>query len=117
MVDDPRLPATARGLIADPANDIVTSAANIWEIAIKHALARGSPNDMPVSAHKALDLFRASGYEVLDIMPPHVLMLETLPPLHGDPFDRMLVAQAMTDGMTLVSNERRFDAFGVRRLW
>ena len=107
VVDDPRLPPTARGLIADPANDIVTSAANLWEIAIKHALARGSPNDMPVSAHKALDLFRASGYEVLDIMPPHVLMLETLPPLHGDPFDRMLVAQALAEPLRLLTHDAR----------
>jgi PIN domain nuclease of toxin-antitoxin system len=69
LVDDPRLSATARGLIVDPANDIVASAATLWEIAIKHAPARGSLNDMPVSARQALDLFRAAGYELLDIKP------------------------------------------------
>jgi PIN domain nuclease of toxin-antitoxin system len=107
LVDDPRLPATARGLIGDPANDIVVSAATLWEIAIKHALARGAPNDMPIPAQRALELFRASGYEALDITPPHVLALETLPPLHGDPFDRMLVAQALAEPLRLLTHDAR----------
>lgn len=107
VVDDPRLPAMARSLIADPANDIVVSATSLWEIAIKHALARGGPNDMPLSAVEALGHFRASGYAVLEIEAAHVLAVETLPPLHGDPFDRMLVAQALSVPLRLLTHDGR----------
>ena len=67
VADDRRLSAKARTLIVDPANEIVVSAASLWEIAIKHALARGAPNDMPISALEALGYFREAGYELLDI--------------------------------------------------
>ena len=56
-------------MIADPANEVFVSVASLWEIAIKHALARGGPNDMPVSAQEALGYFRDAGYALLDINP------------------------------------------------
>ncbi len=105
IVDDRRLSAKARTLIVDPANEIVVSAASLWEIAIKHALARGTPNDMPISASEALGFFQKAGYELLDISPAHVVAIETLPTLHADPFDRILVAQALNVPLRLLTHD------------
>jgi len=80
-------------LIEDPANQVLVSAATVWEIAIKHALAR---TDMPISGAEALDWFRLAGYDLLPISPEHAAAVERLPNHHRDPFDRLLVAQAQT---------------------
>ncbi len=105
IADHPSLSALARRLIQDPDNQIVVSVATIWEISVKHALARGSPNDMPISGQAALGYFREAGYEMLDIIPAHAAAVETLPPLHNDPFDRMLVAQALTAPLRLLTRD------------
>jgi PIN domain nuclease of toxin-antitoxin system len=105
VVDDPRLSVRARDLIADPDGEVFVSTASLWEIAIKHALARGAPSDMPVSGQEALGYFRQAGYELLDISPAHVVAVETLPMLHADPFDRVLVAQAMTVPLRLLTHD------------
>ncbi|HEY1935503.1 MAG TPA: type II toxin-antitoxin system VapC family toxin [Acetobacteraceae bacterium] len=105
IADAPRLPARARALIADPDNDIVVSAATIWEIAIKHALARGRPDDMPISGQEALGYFRDAGFELLSIAPAHAAAVETLPRLHADPFDRVLVAQALATPLCLLTHD------------
>jgi PIN domain nuclease of toxin-antitoxin system len=107
IVDDPRLPAQAAELTADPENEILVSVASLWEIAIKHALARGGPNDMPISAQHALGYFRGAGYALLDIAPAHVVAVEQLPRLHADPFDRILVGQALTVPLRLITHDAR----------
>jgi len=111
IADDPRLSSKARDLIADPSNIVFVSTASLWEIAIKHGLRRGTPNDMPVSAAEARQYFREAGYEVLDITQAHTLMLESLPALHADPFDRMLVAQAMAVPLRLLTHNPRVAAY------
>jgi PIN domain nuclease of toxin-antitoxin system len=105
VADDPRLSAKARNLIADPGNEVIVSAASLWEIAIKHALARGAPNDMPISAQEALGYFQDAGYELLDISPAHVVATETIPTMHADPFDRILVAQALAVPLRLLTHD------------
>jgi PIN domain nuclease of toxin-antitoxin system len=105
IADSPRLSRRARELIDNAANDIVVSAASIWEIAIKHALGRGMPNDMPVSGQEALGYFRDAGFELLDVSPLHAAGIEALPPLHGDPFDRILVAQALAIPLRLLTHD------------
>jgi PIN domain nuclease of toxin-antitoxin system len=107
IADDPRLPTQAAELIADPDNEVLVSAASLWEIAIKHALARGGPNDMPISAQQALGYFRDAGYALLDIAPAHVVAVEQLPILHADPFDRILVGQALTVPLRLITHDTR----------
>jgi PIN domain nuclease of toxin-antitoxin system len=107
VTDDARLSPRARDLIGDPENDVFVSAASIWEIAIKHALARGGPNDMPVSGAEALRYFRDAAYEMVDIAPVHAAAAETLPILHWDPFDRLLIAQALTAPFRLVTHDPR----------
>tara|TARA_R110002049_G_scaffold199075_1_gene369179 strand:+ start:328 stop:714 length:387 start_codon:yes stop_codon:yes gene_type:complete len=110
LVDDPRLPARARALIADPENPVWISAACIWEIAIKHSLGRGH---MPLSGDLAMAFCREAGYEFLPVAPAHAAATEQLAPLHSDPFDRLLVAQAMTESMHLLTHDEmigRYDA-------
>ena len=102
FTDDVRLRGTARGLIRDERNSVWISAVSIWEIAIKHSLGRG---EMPISAQQALSFCRDAGYLWLDIRPEHAAAVETLPQLHTDPFDRLLVAQAITEPLRLVTRD------------
>jgi PIN domain nuclease of toxin-antitoxin system len=102
LADDPRLPPRARELIADEDNAIHVSTASVWEIAIKHTLQRG---DMPVSAAQALRWFRSAGYLLLDVKPEHAVAVEKLPLLHTDPFDRLLVAQALAEPLRLLTHD------------
>lgn len=109
IADSPRLPAEARRLIADPANEIYASVATVWEIAIKHGLRRA---DMPISGGEAFDWFRQAGYRLLSILPEHAAAVDGLPALHADPFDRILVAQARTEPMRLVTHDAALGAYG-----
>ena len=102
ITDSPRLPHKARELIASPKTNVWVSAVSIWEIAIKHALGRG---DMPVSGKDALRYFTASGYRCLSIEPEHTVTVEELPAHHNDPFDRILVAQALVEPMRLMTHD------------
>lgn len=106
IVDDERLSSQARDLIGEPGNVIVVSAASIWEITIKHALARGAPSDMPISGKEALGFFRAAGYSVLSVTAEHAAAVADLAPLHRDPFDRLLVAQALHEPLRLMTHDR-----------
>jgi PIN domain nuclease of toxin-antitoxin system len=111
VIDDPKLSKSARDLIGDPANEIFVSAGSLWEIAIKHALARGTSNDMPVSGEEALGYFQDAGYQLLDITPAHAIGVESLPSLHADPFDRILVAQALTEPLRLLTHDPRIASY------
>lgn len=102
ITDSPRLSAQARGLISAPYASVWVSAVSVWEIAIKHALARG---DMPVSGQAALRWFQVSGYRLLAIEAHHAEAVEELPPHHPDPFDRLLVAQALVEPMRLLTHD------------
>lgn len=86
-------------------NEVVVSAASIWEISIKHALAQRGRVGLPISGEEALELFHQAGYQMLSIMPAHAAAVENLPNHHSDPFDRMLVAQALVEPLRLVSHD------------
>jgi PIN domain nuclease of toxin-antitoxin system len=96
-------------MIGDTANEVYVSTASIWEIAIKHALGRG---DMPVSGVRAAELCTLAGYRELPVSWRHAAHVETLPPLHGDPFDRILVAQADMEPMRLLSRDATVAGYG-----
>lgn len=102
ITDSPRLSAQAREWIESPRATVWVSAATVWEIAIKHGLGRG---DMPVSGQEALDYFRQSGYRLLAVQSEHAAAVETLPAHHADPFDRILIAQALTEPMRLLTHD------------
>ena len=106
-----RLPTEIRDLIDDPANDVVVSAVTVWEIAIKHALARGRADDITVSGVQALGHFRGAGYGLLNVSAEHGAAAERLPPLHGDPFDRLLMAQALSEPLRLVTHDAKLAAY------
>ena len=102
ITDSPRLPESARALILSPRNQVWVSVVSLWEIAIKHSLGRG---DMPVSAQEALDYFTAAGYRLLAVEPVHAAAVETLDRHHQDPFDRLLVAQALVEPLRLLTHD------------
>jgi PIN domain nuclease of toxin-antitoxin system len=99
----------SRELISHQASDKLLSHVPLGEIAFKHALAR---NDMPRSARQAILWAEQSGFAFLPIDHSHLLALEELPLHHRDPFDRLLVAQAISDPFTLLSAETAFTAYG-----
>ncbi|HEX4096142.1 MAG TPA: type II toxin-antitoxin system VapC family toxin [Caulobacteraceae bacterium] len=96
-------PATKR-LLEDPGNTLVFSVASLWELAIKHALGRSDLILEPRLLRRAL---LDNGYEELMIVGDHAVSVGTLPHLHKDPFDRLLVAQAMVEGITLLTSDAR----------
>jgi len=98
--DPGRLSAPARALIEDPANELIFSAASRWEIAIKRQLGR---KDFRVDPRLLRRGLRDNGYLELPVLSDHALAIDSLPPLHKDPFDRILVAQATVEGMVLLT--------------
>lgn len=97
-----KLPPAARKLIANPRNVLYFSTASLWEIAIKRALGREDFRADPGVLRRGL---LESDYEELPITGDHAVAVGVLPSLHKDPFDRMLVAQAAVEGMTLVTTD------------
>ena len=102
ITDNPKLPKTAHDLIIAAKTTVCASSASIWDISVKHGLGRG---DMPVSGEDALRYFRESGYRCLSIEPEHAAAVENLPAYHNDPFDRLIVAQAIFEPMRLVTHD------------
>ena len=104
-----RLSAPATRMLSNGRNIVHFSVVSLWEIAIKFALGRG---DMPISSQQALAYFQQSGYRILAVEAEHTSALEQLPPLHQDPFDRLLVAQAMTEPMQLLTHDAQLSGYG-----
>lgn len=95
-----RLPAEARALIADTGNELLFSAASLWEVAIKSGLGR---DDFAVDARLLRRGLLDNGYGELSVASEHAVAIDALPPIHRDPFDRLLVAQSMVEGITLLT--------------
>ncbi|MGZ5030162.1 MAG: type II toxin-antitoxin system VapC family toxin [Methylobacter sp.] len=95
-----RLPPVALPLLKDPANELFFSAASLWEIAIKRGLGRV---DFQVDARVLRRGLLDNGYQELAITAEHAVSIDSLPPIHKDPFDRILVAQATVEGITLLT--------------
>jgi PIN domain nuclease of toxin-antitoxin system len=109
ITDSPKLPAQARELILEPSSEIFVSAASIWEIAIKHSLGRVN---MPISGTDAIGYFSDAGYTLLPVTAEHAAATEILPLHHADPFDRILVAQALTEPLRLVTHDEMVARYG-----
>jgi len=109
ITDDDRLSARAREMILSERTTVWVSAVSVWEIAIKHGLDRG---DMLVSGQEALGYFREAGYRFLPVEPEHAAAVEALPGHHQDPFDRLLVAQAVTEPMHLLTHDAMQARYG-----
>ncbi len=103
-----RLGEQARELLADPANDLVFSAASLWEVSIKCGLGR---NDFRVEPRLLRRGLLDNGYAELPISSQHAVGIASLPPLHKDPFDRLLVAQATLEGLLLLTSDSAVAAY------
>jgi len=110
LADNPRLGSEARRLIGAAANSIHVSAASTWEIAIKQGLGK-------VTAPDDLDsIVEREGFEKLPITLFHGQQAGQLPPLHRDPFDRMLVAQAQAEGLEIITGDLQIPRYGVHTI-
>lgn len=105
LTGDAKLPRQARALIADPSNTVTVSVASLWEVSIKHALRRKTPNPLPFSSGQTLRLLEEAGFGILPVTAAHAVAVEGLDSRHGDPFDRLLVAQALTEPLRLVTHD------------
>jgi PIN domain nuclease of toxin-antitoxin system len=111
LTDDERLKAPIRATLVQAAPQVFVSAASVWELSIKHALGKlPMPDDL-------VQATLASGLQPLPITLAHALAAGALPPHHRDPFDRMLVAQAQLEGLTLVTHDARIRPYDVSVLW
>ena len=115
IADSGRLSARACRAIADEENDISVSAASAWEIATKHRLGRLPSADALTS--DIGEYIARQGFDEMSITVADASRAGALPQFHRDPFDRMLIAQALARNLVLVSNESLFDRYRVRRLW
>jgi PIN domain nuclease of toxin-antitoxin system len=112
LADDRRLGRAARAAIADPSNVVLVSAATTWEVEIKAALGRIEPRDLDVVAEVA-----GSSFIELPISARHARHAARLPRHHGDPFDRILIAQTQLEDLTCVSRDPLFVAYDLPLLW
>lgn len=111
LCDDPALPTDIALLIDDRGTDAVVSIASVWEVAIKRGLGKlEAPDDLP-------GVLEGEDFTLLPITSAHAWAVRELPHHHRDPFDRMLVAQAILEGIPLVSGDPRFAAYDVEVRW
>lgn len=106
-----RLSARARKLLEDGTTDKVVSVVSLWELAMK---ASAGKLELPAPPELAAE---ALGAAELAVTRPHLVRFRELPPLHGDPFDRMLVAQAIDEGLVLLTSDRNVQRYPVSWIW
>jgi PIN domain nuclease of toxin-antitoxin system len=111
VASSPRLAATAQSVIADSTNDIIVGVGAVWELTIKRALGKlHFPFDFETE-------LRNENFAILPISFAHLRTLDGLPHHHGDPFDRLLIAQALAEGIPIATADGRFAAYGVQIIW
>ena len=108
MGEPERLPAGCAAMLEDPSNSLVFSVASLWELVIKQALGRPDFNLEPSLLRQAL---LDGGWQELPIEASHALAVSQLPPLHRDPFDRLLLAQAQVEGLLLLTADSRLSLY------
>ena len=114
-LDDPQLSEQARELIADLDNQLWLSPASYWEIAIKISLGKYELNE-PLDEFVNREVSN-NDISILPISTQHAQTVIKLPFHHKDPFDRMVIAQSLTEGMTILSKDDQFAAYGVAQIW
>ena len=110
VTGDERLSAGARELIEGAGNAVFVSVAYSWEIAIKHRLAR-NPEDMPISGDEAVRELEDAGFEILPVLAAHATAVDGLATMRGDPFHLLLLAQARSEPMRLVTHDARLASY------
>jgi PIN domain nuclease of toxin-antitoxin system len=111
---DNQLSVTAREVISDANADIYVSIVSLWEMAVKMSLGKLK---LSQSLEQVIDSLEQHNATLLSVNPAHVLKVSNLPFEHRDPFDRLLIAQALVENMKFISNEALFLRYGVDRVW
>jgi PIN domain nuclease of toxin-antitoxin system len=112
--EDPQLTPTARAIFIDNQQECFLSAASVWEMAIKSSLGKLA---LTTSLEHLVRGGLERGLRLLDVTSTHAYFVERMPFHHRDPFDRILVAQAMHEGMSIISRDGHLDAYAVPRIW
>lgn len=115
VLDSPRLSASGKRLLEDAENERFLSTVSLWEIAIK--ISTGKLSFKQPFEGFIVDQIRINEFELLETRIQHFAAVATLPLHHRDPFDRLLIAQAMTESLPIVSVDAAFDAYPIERLW
>lgn len=115
ITDDDRLGGRARSLIEDPEADVAVSVASLWEVAIKHSIGK-LPLARPFAETFPAQL-DANAFRTLPIEPAHLARLVDLPFHHRDPFDRLILAQALAETVPVLTRDRAFEAYPVDVIW
>jgi PIN domain nuclease of toxin-antitoxin system len=110
LIDTKRISARTRRLMEDESNDLYFSVVSLWEIGVKRALNRPEFNMDP---HLLRGELLSEGYTELSVTADHALAVEQLPPLHKDPFDRLLLCQTLVEGLTLLTKDEKILAYPV----
>jgi PIN domain nuclease of toxin-antitoxin system len=111
LADDPALSSPARDALADPGNEPLVSTVSVWEIAIKRSLGKlTAPDDLP-------DRIAEEGFAWLPVSASHAWQVRALPAYHRDPFDRLLIAQAFTESVPIITADARFADYDVGVCW
>lgn len=111
---DPRLSSSAQRVISSSSNEVLISAAVAWELSIKNRSGKLNVQALLDRFEEAMD---EQGFSLLPISVDHALRAGALPLHHSDPFDRMLVAQAQAERVAVLSADKAFDTYGIRRIW
>lgn len=115
LTDDSKLSHHALNLIEDETNEAILSLASMWEIAIKYSIGKLTlQKSFPDFVDEQIQI---NDFQLLPIETSHIKIVSSLPLHHRDPFDRMLIAQAITENMPIISADSAFDSYGVTRLW
>ncbi len=115
VTDNPRMRLTAKTLIEDEYNEKLLSIASIWEMAIKHSIGKLT-FELPFIDFIVLQM-QQNSMELLNIRIEHLNVVADLPLHHRDPFDRLIIAQAVIEQIPIVGSDKAFDSYSVQRLW
>lgn len=109
-----KLPKNILDVIINPSNEIFVSYASFWELAIKLGLNK---IELPVELKDFIDDVKANQINILPIELEHIIKVKNLPFFHGDPFDRIIIAQSMSEDFVLISSDEKFKYYGIKLIW
>lgn len=112
--NDSQLPSKIKGLLEEPGNSIIISIASLWEMTIKISLEK---LQLSCGIEEMINKIYLNGFEILPILPIHLIRLSKLDYIHRDPFDRIIISQSLCEDFQMVSSDKIFDDYGVKRTW
>ena len=112
--NDKQLPTMIKKELEDFDNSLIISIASLWEMTIKISLGK---LHLVCDIEEMIDKVYRNGFELLPILPEHIIKLSTLDYFHRDPFDRIIISQGLSENMVIISSDKVFDDYGVRRKW